>query len=1041
MLIDLIAGVERARLAEIPAGPPPGVRPDQRGAWNGDAEALATALRARIEGEVRFDDGSRALYATDSSNYRQVPIGVVIPRTADDVVATVEVARRFGAPILARGGGTSLAGECCNVAIVLDCSKYLNRVLEIDAEAGWARVEPGIVLDDLRAAAAPYGLWFGPDPATHSHNTIGGMIGNNSCGMHAQMAGKTEENVYELEILTYDGQRMTVGETSDAELARLCAEDGRRGEIYRGLRDLRDRYADEIRARFPHIPRLVSGYPLQQLLPENTFNVARALVGTECTLALVLSAKVKLIPNPHQRVILVLGFDDIYQAGDHVPDVNEHEPIALEGLDDILIGYMRKKHMKPEDIALLPEGGGWLMAEFGSDDIEKSKRQAEACMKAMQGKVKSMKLVTDKREQAMLWAVRESGLGATAKLEGEPANWPGWEDSAVAPKDVGNYLRDLRKLYDKYGYEAALYGHFGQGCIHCRVSFDLFTADGIAAWMRFLNEAAHLVAKYKGSLSGEHGDGQARGELLPIMFGADIYQAFRAYKRIWDPQGRMNPGKVVDAYQPDENLRMGTHYRPWEPETKFSFEVDDHGSFAYAANRCVGVGNCRSHDHQGVMCPSYRVTQEEMHSTRGRARLLFEMLEGAPLGDGWKSKAVKEALDLCLACKGCKGECPVNVDMATYKAEFLSHYYESEPRPVWAYAFGLIPWWARLASPFARVVNAITQTPGLSNAAKALARIALQRGIPPFAEESFRAWWQRRGPRPNLGGPPVILWADTFNTYFHASTARHAVEVLEAAGYDVTIPERLLCCGRPLYDYGMVDLAKVLLREIVEALRPQIEAGVPVVGLEPSCMSVFKDELLNLFPGDHDARRLSEQTMMLGDFLDKDERWTPPRLHRKVVLHGHCHHKSVLGMDGARGVLRKLGVDLDEPDDGCCGMAGAFGFEAGEHYDVSIKVGELAFLPKVRATPLDAIVIGDGFSCREQMAQTTQRQGLHLADVIWLAMRHGPDGPPGAFPELAAMPDVRAQRSRARRDAALALSGLALLGGFALSRALRRNNG
>ncbi len=1042
MLIDLIAGVERARLADIPAGPPPGVRPDQRGAWNGDAEALAAALRARIEGEVRFDDGSRALYATDSSNYRQVPIGVVVPRTVDDVVATVEVARRFGAPILARGGGTSLAGECCNVAVVLDCSKYLNRVLEIDEEEGWARVEPGIVLDDLRAAAAPYGLWFGPDPATHTHNTLGGMIGNNSCGMHAQMAGKTEENVYELEILTYDGLRLTVGPTSDEELARLCAEDGRRGEIYRGLRDLRDRYADQIRARFPDIPRLVSGYPLQQLLPEKGFNVARALVGTECTLALILSAKVKLIPNPHQRVILVLGFDDIYQAGDHVPDVNAHQPIALEGLDDVLIGYMKKKHMKPEDVALLPPGGGWLMAEFGSDDMAKTKRQAEACMKAMQGKAKSMKLVTDQSQMAMLWAVRESGLGATAKLKDEPANWPGWEDSAVAPEDVGDYLRDLRKLYDKYGYEAALYGHFGQGCIHCRVSFDLFTAEGIKAWMSFLDEAAYLIAKYKGSLSGEHGDGQARGELLPIMFGDAVYEAFLEYKRIWDPQGRMNPGKVVDAYEPDQNLRMGPHYRPWEPETKFSFEVDDYGSFAYAANRCVGVGNCRSHDHKGVMCPSYRVTQEEMHSTRGRARLLFEMLEGAPLKDRWKSQAVKDALDLCLACKGCKGECPVNVDMATYKAEFLSHYYEGEPRPVWAYAFGLIHWWARLGSPFARIVNAVTQTPGLADAAKALARIAPQRSIPPFAEQSFRDWWRRRGARPNPGGPPVILWADTFNTYFHPDTARHAVEVLEAAGYDVTIPERLLCCGRPLYDYGMVDLAKLLLREIVAALRPQIEAGVPVVGLEPSCMSVFKDELLNLFPNDHDARRLSEQTMMLGDFLDKAEHWTPPRLHRKVVLHGHCHHKSVLGMDGTRSVLRKLGVDLDEPDDGCCGMAGAFGFEAGEHYDVSIKVGELAFLPKVRETAPDAIVIGDGFSCREQMAQTTDRQGLHLADVVWLALRHGPDGPPpGALPELAAMPAVRDQRARGRRDAAFALGGLVLLGGFALSRAVRRSNG
>ncbi|HTV72624.1 MAG TPA: FAD-linked oxidase C-terminal domain-containing protein [Candidatus Acidoferrales bacterium] len=1035
MLIDLITGVERGRLDTMPA-PPPGIRPDQRGAWNGDVEGLAAALRDAVAGEVRFDDGSRALYATDASNYRQVPIGVVIPRTTDDVVATVAVARSFGAPIMARGGGTSLAGQCCNVAVAIDFSKYLNRLLEVNVEERWARVEPGIVLDDLRAAVAEHGLWFGPDPATHTHNTLGGMIGNNSCGMHAQMAGKTSENTYELELLTYDGLRLRVGETSDEELEKLCAESGRRGELYRGMRELRDRYAERIRERFPDIPRLVSGYGLQHLLPENHFNVARALVGSEGTLALVLEAKVKLIPNPTKRVMLVLGFDDVYTAGDHVPEVNEHQPIALEGLDDILIGYMRIKQMKPQDVALLPEGKGWLMAEFGSDDIEKSKSQAEACMQALRGKAKAMKLVTDESQQKMLWQVRESGLGATAKIPGEPENWPGWEDSAVAPQDVGRYLRDLRALYDKYGYKAALYGHFGQGCIHCRVSFDLLSSEGVATWMRFLNEAAHLIAKYHGSLSGEHGDGQARAQLQPIMFGEEICQAFRAYKHLWDPQGRMNPGKLVDseAYRPDENLRMGAYYRPWEPKTKFSYEPDDRGSFAYAANRCVGVGDCRRHDGHATMCPSYRVTHEEMHSTRGRARLLFEMLERAPLQDGWRSEAVKEALDLCLACKGCKGDCPVNVDMATYKAEFLSHYYERKPRPIWAYAFGLIPWWAHLASPFARIVNALTQTPGLDALAKVAVRMAPQRSIPPFAEQSFRAWWKGRTARPNLGGPRLILWADTFNTYFHATTAQHAVEVLEAAGYDVTIPEQLLCCGRPLYDYGMIDLGRILLREIINALRPEIEAGVPIVGLEPSCVSVFKDELLNLFPNDPDAKRLSNQTLLFSDFLSRADGWNAPQLHRRVVVHGHCHHKAVMGLDGTRDVLRKLGADVQELDDGCCGMAGAFGFEAGEHYDVSIACGELAFLPAVRGAGETDIIIGDGFSCREQMVQTTGRQGLHLADVVWMAQTFGESGPPGALPEMTAMPDIHAQRRKARMEGVFALGAVALLSVGALMR-------
>ncbi|MBV9440356.1 MAG: FAD-binding oxidoreductase, partial [Candidatus Eremiobacteraeota bacterium] len=792
------------------------MRPDTRGDWHGDARGLARELRERIAGEVRFDDGSRALYATDASNYRQIPIGVVIPKTLDDVVVAVEVARRYDAPVLARGGGTSLAGECCNVAVVLDCSKYLTRVLEINPEEGWARVEPGIVLDVLRAAVAPYGLWFGPDPATHDHNTLGGMIGNNSCGMHAQMAGKTEENVLELEILTYDGVRLTVGPTSDAALEQRCAQSGRPGEIYRDLRELRDAYADRIRARFPNIPRRVSGYSLDQLLPENGFNVARALVGSECTCALVLTAKVKLIPNPAKRCILVLGFDDIYTAGDRVPDVNAHRPIALEGLDRKLVDMMKVKHLEEKDIGMLPDGDGWLMCEFGDvDDLQKAIDAAKVCEQDLRAKgVRSSVLVVDETQQHRLWSVREEGLGATAKVPGRPPTHPGWEDSACPPDRVGAYLRDLHALFNKHGYDPALYGHFGQGCIHCRVGFDLDTAEGIANWRAFMREAAELVTRYGGSLSGEHGDGQARGEFLPIMFGDEIVEAFRRFKRIWDPAGKMNPGKVVDAYPIDTNLREGPHYRPLEPKTRFSFDVNDDGSFAYAANRCVGVGECRRHDGRKTMCPSYRVTKEEMHSTRGRARLLFEMLEGEPLHGLWQSEHVKEALDLCLACKGCKGDCPVNVDMATYKAEFLSHYYERHRRPVWAYAFGLIPWWARAGSLVPRIVNAVAHAPLLGGLAKAAARIAPQRELPSFAQQSFREWWRRRGGARLLGGKRVILWADTFNNAFHADTSRHAVEVLEAAGCEVVVPQRQLCCGRPLYDYGMIDLGRVLLREI-----------------------------------------------------------------------------------------------------------------------------------------------------------------------------------------------------------------------------------
>jgi FAD/FMN-containing dehydrogenase/Fe-S oxidoreductase len=1038
-VIDLINGIEGHVVKRVEREqPPPGVRPDQLGEWRGDAKTLYAQLRECIEGDVRFDDASRALYAIDASNYRQIPIGVVVPKTPQDVIATVEIARRHGAPILARGGGTSLAGECCNVAVVMDFSKHLNRILEINAAERWARVQPGVVLDDLREAAGKYGLTYGPDPATHTHNTLGGMIGNNSCGMHAQMAGKTEENVLELDILTYDGVRMSVGPTSAEQLETFCARDDRIGEIYRGLRAIRDRYASEIHERFPDIPRRVSGYPLEELLPSHGFNVARSLVGTECTCVIVLSAKVRLIENPNKRCILALAFEDVYQAGDAVPRVNAHEPIALEGLDHQLLDYMQLKKFHTNDEWLLPTANnrakGWLMCEFGRvDDLDGAIASAKECREDLlaNGAIGS-RLIVNEKEQKELWEVRESGLGATAKVPNEPAFHPGWEDSAVPPDRVGGYLRELRALYDKYGYKAALYGHFGQGCIHCRVSFELDTAQGVARWRSFMNEAARMIRRYGGSLSGEHGDGQARGEFLPIMYGETIVEAFREFKRLWDPQGRMNPGKVVDAYAIDTNLREGPYYRPRQPQTHFSFQPDDHGSFAYAANRCVGVGKCRRHEN-GTMCPSYRVTREEKHATRGRARLLFEMLEGAPLKGGWKSNAVFEALDLCLACKGCKGECPVNVDMATYKAEFLSHYYAGRLRPVWAYVFGLIPWWAHLGSRVARVANAITQTPPFDALAKLAVRMAPQRRIPPFSRRSFRDWYRKhRGTaRPNAGKKRVMLWPDTFNNYFHAETAQHALEVLEAAGYDVIVPERPLCCGRPLYDYGMLGLAKTMLREILDTLRPEIEAGTTIVGLEPSCVSVFKDELLNLYPNDRDAQRLSDQVMMLGDFLAQDVAWQPARLDKRATVHAHCHHKSVLGTEGDAKVLERMGVDAHWLDDGCCGMAGAFGFEAGEHYDVSMRAGELAYLPHVRETARDQLIVSDGFSCREQVMQTTDRQVLHLADVLWLALQPKPVS--GERPELLAMPDRQMVRARARRDFAVGAGlamGLAVVGGY-----------
>ena len=951
--------------------------------------ALEAELRSRLAGEVRFDAGARALYATDASNYRQVPIGVVAPRTVEDVVATVEACRRHGAPVLARGGGTSLAGQCCNVAVVLDFSRHLNRILALDPERRLARVEPGLVLDTLRDAAEEHRLTFGPDPATHNRCTLGGMIGNNSCGVHSVMAGKTDDNVEALEVLTYDGLRLTVGATGEEELAGLAAEAGRRGEIYRRLAALRDRCAPLIRARYPKIPRRVSGFNLDQLLPENGFHVARALVGSEGTCVTVLSATVRLVPSPPARTLVVLGYPDVYTAADHVLEVLEHKPIGLEGIDDVLVEGMKKKRLHLREVELLPEGKGWLLVEFGGEDRAEADGKADGMIAALGGGAGAPAAKRyDPREAKRVWRVRESGLGATAHVPGEPDTWEGWEDAAVPPAALGAYLRDFRRLLQQHGYACTLYGHFGDGCVHTRIDFDLVTPQGLRAFRAFVEEAADLVLRHGGSLSGEHGDGQSRAELLPKMFGPELVEAFREFKAIWDPDGKMNPGKVVDPYRFDENLRLGTGYKPAQPHTHFRFPEDD-GSLARATLRCVGVGECRKL-HGGTMCPSYMATGEEMHSTRGRAHLLFEMLRGETLAGGWRDPHVKEALDLCLACKACKTECPVNVDMASYKAEFLAHYYARRLRPRSAYAFGLIPWWARLAALWPAAANAMTQTRGLDALAKKAAGIAPERRIPRFAQEPFTRWFRRRGGGDGPGGARrrVLLWPDTFNNYFHPETARAAVAVLEDAGFAVALPRARLCCGRPLYDFGMLDLAKRQLRRILAALGGEIRAGTPVVVLEPSCAATFRDELLNLFPGDESAKRLSRHVFLLSELLDREEEkgGAPAPLHRKALVQGHCHQKALMGMEHAERVLARTGLDVEVLDAGCCGMAGAFGFEAGERYEVSMKCGERVLLPAVRAAAPETLIVADGFSCREQIAQATGRRALHLAEVLEMAL-------------------------------------------------------
>jgi FAD/FMN-containing dehydrogenase/Fe-S oxidoreductase len=875
----------------------------------------------------------------------------------------------------------------------MDFSKYMRSILALDPHTRLATVEPGIVLDRVREAAELHELTFAPDPATHSRCTLGGMIGNNSCGTHALMGGKTVDNIHSLDVLLYDGTRMTVGATSEDRFQQIVASGGRPAQIYKGLERIRTTYAKLVRERFPDIPRRVSGYNLDELLPERGFNVARALVGSEGTCVTILNATLDLKPSPQCRRLVVLGFEDAFIAADHVPFVLDFKPIGLEGIDDMLTGFMLRKGLAVEEVKLLPPGKGFLLVEFGAWSDAEVEAQAARFVAAAAGlAARPSARLYSTEDAARIWFVRESGLGATVFVPGEPHGWEGWEDSAVPPEKLGSYLRQLFTLMKEYGYRSPMYGHFGQGCVHLRINFDLESVEGVRKYREFIDRAADIVLTHGGSLSGEHGDGQARAALLPKMFGPELMQAFREFKALWDPENRMNPGKLIDpvaVYDPTENLRVGPHnghtYEAPIRKTFFQFP-DDGGSLSDATLRCVGVGACRK-EGPGIMCPSYMVTQEEKHSTRGRAHLLWEMLEGDILPGDWQSEPVREALDLCLSCKACKTECPVNVDVATYKAEFLAHYYQQHRRPLRDYAFGFMDRWAALASAVPGVTpvlaNLPLRVPGVSHAIKAVLGIAPQRRLPAFAGKSFqKGRAQGSGLRAQKNGT-VLLWLDTWNNYYHPQTLAAAQRVLESAGFVVQVPKGHICCGRPLYDFGFLTEARAYLERVMEKLAVEIDLGLPIVFLEPSCASVFRDELRNFFPASERARRLREQSFLLGDFLERHAPgYQPPDLSgQSILLHGHCHHKSLMKMTAELSLLRRTGADVTLLDSGCCGMAGPFGFEK-EKFEVSQALGERVLLPAVRAAAGNTIIVTDGFSCREQVAQNTVRKTFHLAEVL-----------------------------------------------------------
>ncbi|CAM03059.1 FAD/FMN-containing dehydrogenase [Saccharopolyspora erythraea NRRL 2338] len=942
---------------------------------------FAADLRAALRGPARFDPGTRALYSTDASNYRQVPAAVAYPRDEDDVAAAVAVARAHRVPVTGRGAGTSIAGNAVGPGLVLDFSKHMNRILELDPERRLARVQPGVVLDSLRVQAAPHGLTFGPDPSTHSRCTLGGMIGNNSCGTHSVAWGKTVDNVRSLDVLLSDGTRLQAGPTTEDELTALCARGDRTGRLYQDLRALRDDLGELVRGSFPDLRRRVSGYNLDQLLPENGFDLARALVGTEGSCATVLGATVHLVETPGARAMAVLGFPDSYAAADQVTDLRGLDALAIEGLSSELVEVVGQRNPSSPALRLLPGGRSWLLVEVGGADRAEAEAAAQRIARAMGERAETVVHVEPTR-MAALWKIREEGSGYSTRLADGTERWSGWEDAAVPPEHLGAYLREFDALLERFGRRGVTYGHYGDGCIHVRIDFDLMSTSGAADYRSFLESAADLVVSHGGSVSGEHGDGQARSELLSRMYPPEIIGGFERFKAAFDPDDLFNPGQIVRPRPLDSDLRVLVAPPRIPTRTTLALHADD-GDLAPASRRCVGMGKCLN-TTGGVMCPSYRATREEKHSTRGRAHLLFEMLAGRVITGGWRSPEVREALDLCLSCKGCKTDCPVGVDMATYKAEFLHHHYRHRPRPASHYSMGFLPLWLALGQHTPRLANRVL-TSRAAGLLKRMGGIAPERAIPPLAGQTLRAWWSARDRR--LEQPSVVLFPDTFTNHFDPHVGQDAVTAMEALGQTVDLPRSQVCCGLTWASTGQLGIARRMVRRTARVLGPQVQAGLPVVGLEPSCTAFLRNDALELAPHDPHVTALAEATRTFAEWVEPTRaQWTRESGSApESLVQVHCHQYSELGFDADRAALEATGTRARVLDSGCCGLAGNFGFERG-HYEVSMACAEHALLPAVRAAEPGTDVVADGFSCRTQLRQATGTEPVHLATLVARAL-------------------------------------------------------
>jgi FAD/FMN-containing dehydrogenase/Fe-S oxidoreductase len=942
---------------------------------------LAAALRRAGLAEVDTGTRRRAEYASDASNYRVVPAVVAFPRSADEVLAALSVARDLGVPVTGRGAGTSIAGNALSYGVVLDLSRHLNRVLSVDPEQRTAAVEPGAVLDAVTAAAAPHRLRFGPDPSTHSRATIGGAIGNNACGSRALRYGRSADNVVALDVVTGAGVRFTARRYGRERPTGDGPDGTPEAALLAGLGTLVAGGLPVIRTEFGRFTRQVSGYSLEHLLPENGFDVAKFLSGTEGTLALTLGATVRLVDAPRATALAVLGYPDMPSAADAVPGLLPHLPVALEGLDSRMVEVFRAQRGSAA-VPGLPRGGGWLFAETAGETAEEAAAAARK-LTADAGCLDSA--IYSGAQATALWRIREDGAGLGGRTPAGAPAWPGWEDSAVPPASLGPYLRELAALMAAHGVDGLMYGHFGDGCMHVRIDFPL--RDRPRVLRAFTEDAAKLAASYGGSASGEHGDGRARSELLPLMYSAAAVGLMGAVKQLFDPDRLLNPGVIVDPAPLDADLRVPLAL-PMRRGLGFGY-AHDGGDFTAAVHRCTGVGKCRADGTAagGVMCPSYLATRDEKDSTRGRARVLQELANGS-LVAGWDDPAVASALDLCLSCKGCSADCPAGVDMATYKAEALYQRYRRRIRPASHYALGWLPRWASLTVRWpglARLANATLRLGPLAALAKRAGGIDPRRDLPRFAPQSFRSWFASRpapAPAPAAAaGSPVYLWVDTFTNAFAPHIGQAAVRVLEDAGYQVRITGENVCCGLTWISTGQLDGARRQLRRSLRALGPALDAGIPVVGLEPSCTAALRRDAAELLPGDQRAAALGGVVKTLAELLAATEGWSPPDLSDVAgVAQPHCHQHAVLGWTADASLLRDAGAAVKAVG-GCCGLAGNFGVERG-HYEVSVAVAETALLPAVRDAGAGATVLADGFSCRTQLEQLAGVPGTHLAELL-----------------------------------------------------------